>query len=150
MPLQRLALGMARFADPTGLPVEDQDAVSKISEAITENPYLIAGKERFCTALAQQLAPRVLAKIGADGVYAASIPAKGLGIVVKVDDGSMKAVNVVLGAVLKLLGEMDETSHEVLRGYIAPTLKNSRGEAIGRMEASSEWESATVRDDWLL
>jgi len=150
MPLHRLALGMARFADPSNLPAEDQDAVEIIGKAVTEHSYLIAGKERLCTALAQQLAPRVLAKVGADGVYAASIPERGLGVVVKVDDGSMKAVNVVLGAVLHLLGEIDEASHEALQRYIAPTLTNSRGEAIGRMEASSEWGTATIREDWLL
>jgi len=58
MPLQRLALGMARFADPSSLPVGDQEAVSTILDAISEQPYYVAGTERLCTALMERLAPR--------------------------------------------------------------------------------------------
>jgi len=150
MPLQRLALGMARFADPSALPTDDQAAVAKISDAISDEPYMVAGKERLCTALMQQLAPRVVAKIGAEGVYAASIAERGLGIVAKLDDGHMPSINVVLGAVLLALGELDETSFEALAEYVTPTINNSRGEPVGRIEASSEWQSVTLREDWLL
>jgi len=150
MPLQRLALGMARFADPSKLPTEDQDAVKTVIDAITEHPYLVAGKDRLCTALMKRLAPRVVAKIGAEGCYAASIPERGLGIVMKLDDGNMQAVNVALGAVLSVLGELDSTQFEALEEYIAPQLTNSRGEPIGRMDASSEWQSAIVREQGLL
>ena len=150
MPLQRLALGMARFADPSELPREDQEAVSKITDAISEQPYYVAGKERLCTALMKQLAPRVVAKIGAEGVYAASIPERGLGIIIKLDDGHMPAVDVVLGAVLYVLGELDDSSFEALQEYVAPTMNNSRGEPVGRMEASSDWRSVTLKEDWLI
>lgn len=150
MPLQRLALGMARFADPSELPTEDQQAVSTILSAISEEPYWVAGKERLCTELMRQLAPRVVAKIGAEGVYAASIPERGLGIVVKLDDGHMPSVNVVLGAVLSVLGELDDASFDALAEYIAPSINNSRGEPVGKIEASSEWQSITLREDWLL
>lgn len=150
LPLQRLAFGMARFADPSAMPSEDQDAVAKIMTAITAHPYLVAGKERLCTRLLETLAPRVVAKIGAEGVYAACVPDRGLGIVLKVDDGSMSSANVVLGAVLRALNEVDGGSYDVLQKYFAPTINNSRGEAVGRSEASSEWESVRLREDWLL
>jgi len=149
MPLQRLAMGMARFADPAKLETEDQEAISRVIAAVTEHPYLVAGKERLCTALMKKLAPRVVAKIGAEGCYAASIPERGLGIVMKLDDGNMQAVNVVLGAVLSVLDELDEANFEALEDYVAPTLTNSRGENIGRLEASSEWRSVRLREDWL-
>lgn len=150
MPLQRLALGMARFGDPSSMPVTDQDAVAKILAAITAHPYLVAGKERLCTDLLQHMAPKVVAKIGAEGVYAACVPERGLGIVLKVDDGSMGSANVVLGAVLNALGAVGDSAYAALREYFAPTINNSRGEAVGRSEASSEWGSVTLREDWLL
>jgi len=150
MPLQRLALGMARFADPKQLSKDDQKAVERITAAVTKHPYLVAGKDRFCTALMQRLAPRVIAKVGAQGCYAAAIPERGLGIVMKLDDGNMKAVNVVLGAVLSVLGELDDDHFDALQEYIVPSLNNSRGECIGRLEASSEWGAFAPRDDWLI
>jgi len=92
----------------------------------------------------------VVAKIGAEGCYAASIPERGLGIVMKLDDGNMQAVNVALGAVLTVLNEMDSATQEELQEYICPTLTNSRGEDVGRLEASSEWRNVSPREDWLL
>jgi len=148
--MQRLALGMARFADPFTLPIEDQDAIRKIIAAVTEHPYLVAGKERLCSALMAELAPRVVAKVGAEGCYAASIPERGLGVVIKLDDGNMRAVNVALGAVLTVLGEMDTAANDKLQRYVKPILTNSRGEEVGRLEASSEWRNVSVREEWLL
>ncbi len=145
MPLASMALGMARFADPSALSTQDQDSVAKVVAAVTEHPYLVAGKERLCTALMEQLAPKVVAKIGAEGVYAASIPERGLGIAIKLDDGHMSSVNVVLGAVLSALGEIDDADQEALKRYFSPSIKNSRGDVVGAVRASSEWASVNLK-----
>lgn len=150
LPLQRLAYGMARFADPQDLPGEDLDAIETIKNALTEHAYWVAGKDRLCTALMKRLAPRVLVKIGAEGVYTACLPERGLGIAIKIDDGSMPCVNVVLGAVLTVLGELDEPDADALAEYITPVVRNSRGEDVGKVEPSSEWRSISLQQESLL
>jgi len=146
LPLQRIALAMARVADAYGQDGKRTDAIQRIQSAISSHPYLVAGKERLCTELMQHLAPKVLVKIGAEGCYTACIPEQGIGIAIKMDDGRDRAANVALGAVLQALGVMSESVVSELEEYISPVLTNSRGEPIGRAEASSEWQSVSVKE----
>ena len=60
LPLQRIALCMARFGDATTFKAERRTAVERIHAALTAHPYLVAGKERLCTALMELLAPDIL------------------------------------------------------------------------------------------
>lgn len=144
MPLQRIALAMARFADRTGADEVRKTAIEKLQSAITQHPYLIAGATRLCTELMSRLAPRVLVKTGAEGCYTACVPERGIGIALKMDDGRGRAANVALGAVLQLLSEMDDGVAADLENYIAPSITNSRGEVVGRSEPSSEWSDVVL------
>lgn len=140
IPLQRIALAMARFGDVSQLNSTRRTAVEHIHAALAAHPYLVAGKERLCTSLMEQLAPSIMVKVGAEGVYTAVIPEHALGIALKIDDGSDAAARVALGAVLSMLGVLPADNARSLAEYFIPTLTNSRGESIGRMEPSSEWE----------
>ncbi len=141
MPLSRVALAMARFADANGQSAERRDAIMKIQKAVSAHPYMVAGKERLCTDLMEKLSPDVLVKVGAEGCYAACVPAQGLGIALKMDDGNMRGANVALGAVLEALGLLNKDVIEALQEHIKPELTNTRGDVIGRLEASSEWKN---------
>ncbi len=141
MPLQRVALAMARFSDANVSSTERRDAIMRIQSAISKHPYLVAGKDRLCTDLMELLAPDVLVKVGAEGCYTACVPAMGLGIALKMDDGHDRGARVALGAVLKHLGQVPDKAALALQEYIAPALTNSRGEKVGHMEASSDWSS---------
>lgn len=141
MPLQRIALAMARFGDVTQFTGERRTAVERIQAAVTSNPYMVAGKERLCTALMERLAPNILIKVGADGVYTAVIPEHSLGVALKIDDGHDGAARVALGAVLQGLGLLADDEVKALSEYFRPSITNSRGEVVGRTEPSSDWES---------
>lgn len=141
IPLQRIALAMARFGDVSRFEGARRAAVERIHSAVTSNPYMVAGKERLCTSLMERLAPHILVKVGADGVYTAVIPEHGLGVALKIDDGSDAAARVALGAVLQSLGLLPIDDIKALAEYTRPSVTNSRGEIIGRIEPSSDWES---------
>ncbi|MFT5893462.1 MAG: L-asparaginase II [bacterium] len=141
LPLQRVALAMARFGVPARFEGERRTAVERIHAAITSNPYLVAGKERLCTSLMERLAPNILIKVGADGVYTAVIPEHELGVAIKIDDGNDAAARVALGAVLQTLGVLSSDESKALGEYFRPSVNNSRGETIGRIEPSSDWET---------
>ena len=140
LPLQRVALAMARFGDVERFGGERRTAIERLLGALAAHPYLVAGTERLCTELMQRLAPRVFVKVGAQGVYTAVLPEHGLGIALKIDDGNDGAARVALGAVLEELGLFDTETRRELADYLAPSLTNSRGEVIGRMEPSSDWQ----------
>lgn len=143
IPLQRIALAVARFGDFTRFAGERRTAVERIHDAISTHPYLVAGKERLCTSLMERLAPQILIKVGADGVYTAMIPEHGLGVALKIDDGNDAAARVALGAVLNSLGVLPSDDMMALGEYLRPSITNSRGETIGRIEPSSDWETLT-------
>jgi L-asparaginase II len=131
---------MARFGDPSMFDAERRSAVERIHAAVTAHPYLVAGKERLCTVLMELLAPDILVKVGAAGVYTAVIPQHGLGVALKMDDGHDGAARVALGAVLNNLGVLPSDKAQALAEYFLPSLNNSRGETIGRYEPSSAWQ----------
>jgi L-asparaginase II len=144
LPLQRVALAMARFGVPSRFEGERRSAVERIHAAITANPYMVAGKERLCTSLMERLAPNILIKVGADGVYTAVIPEHELGVAIKIDDGNDAAARVALGAVLQTLGVLSSDESKGLSEYFRPSVNNSRGETIGRIEPSSDWETLSA------
>ncbi len=144
LPLQRIALAMARFGDSGWFEGHRKESVNRIIDAVSSQPYLVAGKERLCTDLMQLLAPQVLVKVGANGVYTAIIPEHKLGVALKIDDGSDVAARVALGAVLNALGVIQSDSVQTLADYFMPSITNSRGEDVGRFEPSSDWQGVSV------
>ncbi|MBE0590789.1 MAG: asparaginase, partial [Gemmatimonadales bacterium] len=93
-----------------------------------------AGDGRLCTAAMAAYPGRLLAKVGADGVYGAALIEEGLGIVLKVEDGNWRACNVTLVAVLERLGIQPPPSAALERYATVPVL-NTRGQAVGVMRA---------------
>jgi len=145
LPLQRIALAMARFADAAGQDATRAVAINRIQAAVSKNPYLVAGKERLCTEIMAHLAPRILVKVGAEGCYTACIPEQGIGIALKMDDGQDRGARIALGAVLRTLGVLGDDFAKQLEEYISPLLTNSRGDVIGRAESSSEWQNVSTK-----
>ena len=135
LPLSAMATAYARFGTST-----DPDA-ARVRSAMMAHPALIAGSGRFCTELMTAWPGGVIAKIGAEGVYSAALPAAGLGIAVKVEDGDMRSAPGALLAVLEALVRHvgDDAGAERLRS-LGPqgniSIRNSRGEVTGRLRAA--------------
>ena len=51
-------------------------------------PFYVAGSKRACTRLMQTAPGRIFAKTGAEGVFCAAIPEKGIAIALKCEDGT--------------------------------------------------------------
>ncbi|RDI22930.1 asparaginase [Lentzea flaviverrucosa] len=74
----------------------------RVATAMSTYPQWVGGTGRDVTALMDAL-PGVIAKDGAEGVYAVGLPT-GEGVALKIADGSSRARAVVIVAVLKRLG----------------------------------------------
>lgn len=139
LPLAQLAQAFARFADPRGLAVKRREAIEQIRTALQAAPGMIAGEDRLCSELLRVAGERVQAKVGADGVYAAALPELGLGVALKIDDGSTLASEVALGAVLARFRVLEDAQIAELSRRFAPQLCNSRGVIAGRAAPASVW-----------
>ncbi len=94
----------------------------QVADAMRRHPDLVGGSGRDVTALMVGL-PGLLAKDGAEGVYAAALPS-GAAIALKVDDGAARARMPVLIRELRRLGAvgdvLDELSTEAIFGGGVP------------------------------
>jgi L-asparaginase II len=102
------------------------------------HPHLVAGTDRVCTEIMTAV-PRVLVKTGAEGVYAAVLPERRLGLALKVADGAGRAASVALLALLQALGALDAGATGALAHRARPELRNHAGVAVGRIEPASGW-----------
>jgi L-asparaginase II len=74
----------------------------RVAEAIRSNPEWLGGTRRDVTALIAGV-PGLIAKDGAEGVYAAALP-DGRAVTFKVDDGAQRARPPIMVAALRALG----------------------------------------------
>jgi L-asparaginase II len=136
MPLLSLATGFARLGTGDRLPSTLRQAASRIRHAVAAQPWAIAGTGRFDTRVATALGDAVLCKVGAEGVAAATIPALGLGLAVKVDDGAGRAAEVAMAALLlRLLPDTLAGAAELALLADVP-LRNWNGRLVGRIRPS--------------
>ena len=142
IPLTALAIAMARFADPSSLPETRRAAIARIRTAMAARPELIAGSGRFCTRLMAETQGRVLAKGGAEGVYALALPALGLGIALKVDDGAGRASEVAAAAALMRIGGLGDADLRSIADLAVTSLINRGGQRVGEVRAVADWPPA--------
>lgn len=131
LPLRKLAHGFARYITGQGLAPERAKAAKRIAAALLAEPFYVAGTGRFCTAVMQAGAGRFIAKTGAEGVYTAASAEKGIGIALKVLDGTARAAQTALGGLLEHVGLLDEAGREAIRPLVEQPLRNWRGLDVG-------------------
>ena len=139
IPLTALATAFARLADPSGLAPERIAAIERIRAAMSAKPEMISGTGRLCTLLNGAPGGRIIAKTGAEGVYAAALPEAGLGIAVKADDGAHRAAEVTVIAVLRHLGALGDDLAAELAGFAEAPLINRAGRHIGVVRTVAGW-----------
>ncbi|MDF2365885.1 asparaginase [Sneathiella sp.] len=135
IPLEHAALAFARFADPSKLSTDRAKACARLQKAISKYPEMIAGSDRLCTAINGAANGKVIVKVGAEGVYLAALPEAGIGIAIKAVDGTTRAVEVALGAILDELGVLDDTIHRAIDPFVRPILRNRNDITVGEIKA---------------
>jgi len=108
MPLAALALALARMADPIDLHAARAEAAGRIIAAMTAHPNMVAGPGRFDTVTMTAGKGAFVVKAGAEGVYAGIVAGLGLGVALKIADGTKRAAEVAMAAVLVHLGALEQ------------------------------------------
>jgi L-asparaginase II len=150
LPLRNMALAYARLGSGglgirgwgVGPPPANRQSptpAQRLLRAITSHPFLIAGTGRLCTEIISSSGGRIIAKVGADGVYCAAIPEARLGLAMKVEDGDVDSARPALVALLDVLAPGVAQVAEVFR---TPPIRNTLGEEVGRLEVRIALERA--------
>ncbi|TRZ68758.1 MAG: asparaginase [Rhodocyclaceae bacterium] len=146
IPLRRLALAFARFGGEVGLSPEHARAARRLRQAVARAPFFVAGTGRFDTRVMELLGERVFCKVGAEGMYCAAFPDRGLGVALKIDDGGYsRAADVAMAALIETGVALDDDESQFIRRLSSAALSNWNGLAIGRVEATQALRRLSLR-----
>lgn len=130
LPLHNMARAYAQLAvaasSEAGIP-------QRVVGAMQTRPFLVGGSDRFDSALIEETEGRVVAKIGAEGVHSAAILDQGIGIAIKVEDGSPRAQFPALVRALQQLDALPATLPPRLEEFLHRQIRNTRGEPVGEI-----------------
>ena len=132
--MQDFALALARFAKPDALDTQAQSIAKQISYAIAKYPTYVAGTKTLVEALPQVTDGRILCKNGAEAVYAAWEQEMGIGIVIKIADGSARALDTMLIHSLKALNLLQHHEIQALDEFFHHSITNSKNQVVGHIE----------------
>jgi L-asparaginase II len=135
LPISQLATGFARLAwaatQPPDRLTDVQRAGAKIARTMMSHPEMVSGIGRFDLELVEAAGKTIFAKTGAEGLECVGIPSKGLGVTVKIADGSARAIGPLVVSILTELGVLDVEAQKQLEATARPRMKNVRGTEIG-------------------
>jgi L-asparaginase II len=137
VPLRHLAHAFARVGTGIGLSASHASAAKRLRAAVAAAPFMVAGTGRFDTRVMERLGERVFCKVGAEGVFCAALPERGLGVAIKVDDGNnSRACEVVMAAVIESFVSLDDGDAQFMRSLSDLSMKNWNGIEVGRLVAT--------------
>lgn len=131
VPLKNMALSYSRIFD-TGFMDGKYAGVQKLlHEAVTKNPDMIASDDRIDTQLIRLTEGDHFGKMGSDGVFCIHVHSKGIGIALKIRDGSIRAVAPAVIETLVQLKTLPSGIAEELEHFHYPPVKTWSGRIIG-------------------
>lgn len=135
MPIHQLALGFARLGTPpTSFHEDRRNACHTIINALQQCPLLLAGTDRFDTDLIRVTNGKIIGKMGAEGVYAFTVPGQDIGAAVKIIDGAERALYPAVVEILHQLKLLEDDELMKLRPYHKPDLINRLGKVVGSIQ----------------
>lgn len=127
LPLSALAGAFARFGAAAGA------GPGMVLDAMARHPFQVAGTDRLCTAVLRCTSGRVVAKLGAEGVYGGVDRTSGLGFALKAEDGALRACEVALVGLLDRLGVVTAGQGSCLGAWRERSVPNTLGEAAATL-----------------
>jgi L-asparaginase II len=138
--IRAFATAYAALAQPERVPAEAGGkygvALNRLRNAMMAHPENVSGTGDLVTDLMAVAGGRIAAKTGAEGLICLALPEQGLGIAIRVADGSFRSHAVIVGAVLEQLGVIDAGVISAVMERHRPEVRNHNGWHVGDMRAA--------------
>ncbi len=131
--LRNAALSFARFATLEGVGDGDAQALEIVRDAMLAYPEYVSGTGEFDAELMRAGRGDIACKSGAEGVHGTAAIASGVGLVVKVIDGSARARGPAVCAILGGTGILEEAQLRSLQAFERPGVYNRAGRLVGEI-----------------
>ncbi|MEM8787081.1 MAG: asparaginase [Pseudomonadota bacterium] len=125
---------LALMAAPDRLARTRATAAERLVRAMMAHPDLVAGEGRACTRLMRVMPGHLALKTGAEGVFAAILPARRMAVALKIEDGATRASEAAIAALLVHLGVLDPADPRV-RAFTHAPIFNRRNIETGHTRA---------------
>jgi L-asparaginase len=107
--------------------------LERLNRAMLAHPHLVAGEGRFDTELMRRGHGQVISKGGAEGIQCLTRVGEGLGLAIKVEDGSARAKHAVALQLLEQLDWLTPMTLEELRQSFLRPAPHLRLEVLGEL-----------------
>ena len=134
LPMAAMARGAARWAAARVATDTRRTAIRRLQAAIRTYPDHLSGRGSATGKIVRASQGRVLLKGGAEGYVVGFVPEEGLGIAVKLADGTARAKMGVFAALLGRLGLVDAA--ESLTQDIEGVINDSNGRPVGEVRVT--------------
>lgn len=134
LPLDKAATAFARLVRPDALAGPERAAAERVAAAMLAHPYHVAGQDRFDTRFMDAAEGRLVAKAGAEAYQGVADAETGLGLVLKVEDGTSRAVAPATIEAARQLGWIEGRALETLGDLWRPPVTNVAGREVGSLE----------------
>ncbi len=112
-----------------------ESALTSLRTAVAAEPIAYCGEGKSCTKFICATGGGVFPKAGAEGFYGVGIASAGLGVAIKVEDGSSRPVEPWIASILlRHLEDLTEEGRDSLRSMTKVDVANARGAVVGRLE----------------
>jgi L-asparaginase II len=133
LPLYNMAYAYANLVSPSSLDSAKAQAAEKTFKAMTNHPFMIAGTDGFCTELIKHTNGKLIGKVGAEGIYCVGLKEEGIGIAVKIEDGSMDVLPPVVMKILETMNILDRDELKSLNKFRIINSYNDVGTKVGEI-----------------
>jgi L-asparaginase II len=131
--LQQMATAYARLASAA----LQEPAAKRILDAMGSQPFLVGGTDRFDTVLMEETSGAVIAKVGAEGVHTLLLRERGIGLAVKVADGSPRAQYPAVLRLLQFLDALPAVLPHRLHDVLVTPVRDTRGDIVGHVRPAA-------------
>lgn len=132
------ATAYAKLSRPETSESRHAEALTRLRNAMMAHPANVSGYGNFVTDIMEVGGGRLVAKTGAEGLICLGIPSEGLGIAIRITDGSFRSQPVIVEAVLRELGLFDDAFYRDLAQRHPSSIRNHNGWEVGEHRAVVE------------
>ena len=147
-PVRAFATAFAALAAPELVPPgagrEHAAALHRLRAAMTAHPENVSGHGDIVTDLMALSGGRVVAKTGAEGLLCLAVPERGLGIAIRVLDGSYRCHPDVALSALEQLDVLDAATRDAILAKHSPELRNHNGRLVGEIRPAFQLKAPAV------
>jgi L-asparaginase II len=134
--MRSFARSWAVLADPTratGPAAKHAAALTRLRDAMMAVPENVAGERKLVTDLMRAGKGSIVAKSGAEGLLCLGLPERGLGVAIRVWDGSFRSHPMLALSVLQQLAALTPGVAAVIRAAYSPVISNHNGRPVGEI-----------------